>query len=160
MIRRPLALALLVVTVACARAAATTGTTSQLAAMACRATPVHGNLVKAGPFTGHMVPEHDVVGGRFSLRVGGYRTETLTSKIPWYVPFRYKVGDSVVITGRRLHPSARSFRQEEARALTAGNQGWVFPSIIDPPSTGCWRLTFRSGNASGTLTVFVRSRAS
>jgi hypothetical protein len=38
--------------------------------------------VRAGPFVGGAVPMYDSVGGRFSLRVGGMRTDTLSSKIP------------------------------------------------------------------------------
>lgn len=137
-----------------------TATRSGLAEDSCQATLVQGTEVKAGPFTGLIVPAYDVVRGRFSLRVGGMRTESLSSKIPWFVPFRYKVGDSLVISGRRLSPSPRAFRQTEAIARAAGEQrGWVFPSNIDPPSVGCWRLTFRSGNAVGVLTVLVRPRA-
>ena len=33
----------------------------------------------------------------------------------------------------------------------------VFPSNIAIPKAGCWRLTFRSGEASGALTVLVRN---
>jgi hypothetical protein len=151
----PIVLTSLVLT--CVGAAADKDAQRQPAAN-CPASSVHGNVVRAGPFTGFVVPPHDVVGGRFSLRVGGMRTENMSSKIPWFVPFTYKVGDSVLISGLRLHPSVRTFRQTEAIAWAVGNErGWVFPSIIDPPSVGCWRLTFRSGDAAGSLTVRVRA---
>ncbi len=126
----------------------------------CPATRLEHGRVRAGPFTGYAVPEYDAVGGRFSLRVGGMRTESLSSKIPWFVPYRYKVGNSLVVTGRRLGASPRSFRQTLALAYGGNDgRGWVFPSIINPPSVGCWQLTFRSGNAVGSLTMLARPAA-
>jgi hypothetical protein len=52
----------------------------------CAATPVRGNVVKAGVFTGYIAPRYDVVGGRFRLHVGEYRDSAigLSQKIPWY----------------------------------------------------------------------------
>ena len=156
MARSILSLALMAVFCATAAAVVENATGRSLAPQGCLGTPVQGNTVKAGPFTGYVVPAYDSVGGRFSLRVGGMRTATLSSKIPWFVPFRYKVSDSVVISGRRAHAPARAFRQTEALASAGDSRGWVFPSIIEPPTVGCWRLTFRSGEAVGTLTVLVR----
>jgi len=136
-------------------AATAPGTPSLAAGTTCEATRVQGSVVRAGPFEGHVTRAHDVVGGRFSLRAGGFRTPALTSKLPWFVARRYRVADSVRITGRRLDPPGGKFSQSEAIAW-GGSRNWVFPSIIDPPSAGCWRLTFRSGNAAGTLRVLVR----
>lgn len=131
-----------------------------LAAATCLATPVSadGTRVKAGPFVGYTVPDYDVVNGRFSLRVGGMRTETLSSKIPWFVPRRYRVGGELVVTGTRVTRPAR-FVQRFYKAFSPANPArHTFPSIIDPPATGCWRLTFRSGRATGSLVVLVRPR--
>jgi hypothetical protein len=33
---------------------------------------------------------------------------------------------------------------------------YVFPSIINPSTTGCWRLTFTAGMVTGSLTMLVR----
>jgi hypothetical protein len=131
-----------------------------LAAATCLATPVsaNGSRVNAGPFVGYIAPDYDVVNGRFSLRVGGMRTETLSSKIPWFLPRRYRVGSELTVTGTRLIRPAR-FVQSFAQAYSPTNPAQhTFPSIISPPATGCWRLTFRSGRATGTLVVLVRPR--
>jgi hypothetical protein len=32
----------------------------------------------------------------------------------------------------------------------------VYPSIIAPPSSGCWRLTLSAGDLGGTVTALVR----
>jgi len=125
------------------------------AASVCPATRLDGVVVQAGPFAGGAVPRYDSVGGRFSLRVGGWRTKTLSSKIPWFIPDSYEVGDVLVVTGRRVAGSPRTFRQTMQR-VSGGNGRWVFPSIIDPPSVGCWKLTFRSGKAVGSMTMLAR----
>ncbi len=130
-------------------------------ARTCLATPVHADVVRAGPFTGYITPGHDVVAGRFRLHLGAYRVPGgLTQKIPWFVPLRYRVGDRLVVTGRRLGPSPRTFRQTFARAYSSDSSNQhVFPSIIAPPSAGCWRLTLRSGSVAGMLTTLVSNRS-
>jgi hypothetical protein len=109
-------------------------------------------VVKVGPFTGHIAPQYDVVGGRFRLHVGSFRDKAigLSQKIPWYARPGSAVGRSLVITGTRLTPRpVRSFKQEFRAA------GRVFPTIISPPSAGCWRLVFTSGSVTSTLKVLV-----
>lgn len=130
---------------------------ASLAAATCLATPVHGERVHAGPFVGYLTPGYDVVGGRFRLHVGQYRIPgSLSQKIPWFVPHRYRVGDTLVVTGRRLGPSPGAFMQTFRGALSLSTPvRHVFPSIIAPPSAGCWRLTFRSGRLVGSLTALV-----
>lgn len=131
-----------------------------LVSAACLATPVQVDRVHAGPFVGYIAPGYDVVGGRFRLHVGGYRVPgRLTQKIPWFVPHRYRVGDSLVVTGRRITASPRKFTQTFRQALSSSTPGqYVFPSIIAPPTAGCWQLTFRSGEVSGTLTALVSNK--
>ena len=131
-----------------------------LAAATCLATPVaaNGSRVNAGPFVGYIVPDYDVVNGRFSLRVGGMRTETLSSKIPWFLPRRYRVGSALTVTGTRLIRPARFVQSFDEAFSPTNPPQHTFPSIINPPATGCWRLTFRSGRATGTLVVLVRPR--
>jgi hypothetical protein len=124
----------------------------------CLATPVHGNVVKAGPFTGYLARQYDVVAGRFRLHVGPYRNKAtgLSQKIPWYAKPESGVDSYLVVTGIRVRPQpARRFKQT---STTGGlfPQGYVFPTSFSPPSAGCWRLTFSSGSATGTLTVLVR----
>ncbi len=130
-----------------------------LASAACLATPVHGGKVMAGPFTGVVIPQYDVVQGRFRLHVGSYRNRAtgMSQKIGWVVPTSYRVGNWLTVTGRRLSPSRQTFAQKFEEAYSPDfHDGWVFPSDITPPSAGCWKLTLSSGNARGTLTVLVR----
>jgi hypothetical protein len=131
-----------------------------IAFAACLAAPVHEGTVRAGPFVGYVAPGYDVVRGRFRLHVGPYRVpNALTQKIPWFVPLRYRVGDTLVVTGRRAGTPARTFRQTFARAYSPDSPNkHVFPSIIAPPTVGCWHLTFRSGSLTGSLTALVSNK--
>jgi hypothetical protein len=129
----------------------------------CRATRVETTradrtVVRAGPFEGTILPDYDVVGGLFSLRVGEYRTpdRSLSQKIGWVVSSQRVTGESLTVTGRRLTQPVRTFRQEFARAYGPGIAKPFFATVITPPRAGCWRLTFRSGAVAGALTVLVR----
>jgi hypothetical protein len=131
------------------------------ASAACLATPVHGNTVRAGPFVGYIVPQYDVVNGRFRLHVGEYRDRAtgLSQKIPWFIPRRYPVRASVVVVGRRLGSVRGRFRDVLHQAASpTDSEMWVFPSSFSPPRAGCWRLTFHSGRVTGKLTVLVSNR--
>jgi hypothetical protein len=129
-----------------------------LATAACLATPVQGDVVRAGPFTGGISRQYDVVDGRFRLHVGDYRDEVtgLSQKIPWFVPRRSRVGGSVLVVGRRLGSTRRIFKDvlHEAWSPSDPDQR-VFPSSFSPPSAGCLRLTFTSRRVKATLTVLV-----
>jgi hypothetical protein len=133
---------------------------AQEAAAACPATPVRGDTVRAGPFTGYITRPYDVLDGRFRLRVGGYRDVTtgLTQKLPWSVSRRADVGTRLRIDARRLPPlSRRTFHQKLRRTSAIGDRRrWFFPSIIAPPAEGCWRVTLTSGDTTARLTVLVR----
>ena len=133
-----------------------------LASAVCIAAPVrqdpNGSLtVKVGPLTG-MVTAYDSVGGRFNLRVGSLRTrDGLSQKIPWFVDSGAKVGDTLVVNGTALsEPRPRTFRQV-FRSARVGTRS-MFPSVIAPPSAGCWMLTFTSGPMKARLAVVVRPR--
>jgi len=128
-----------------------------VASAACLATPVHGDVVKAGPFVGHIAPGYDVVGGRFRLHVGPWRVPGgLTQKIHWFVGKRYPVDGPLVVTGTRLDRSPRTFRQTfNAAGQSSPSTTYVFPSTIAPPAPGCWRLSFRSGRVAGSLVALV-----
>jgi hypothetical protein len=126
----------------------------------CAATRVHGEAVRAGPFTGYIVPDYDVVDGRFRLRVGTYRDrETgLSQKIPWFSRAGAPVARRLRVRGTRLGPDTRHFTQVLRRAVNGGSRGRsVFPSVLNPPAEGCWRLRLTSGRATGRLTVLVRN---
>ena len=131
----------------------------------CVAAPVQqqrsgGLVVRAGPLVG-AVTSYDVVQGRFNLRVGPNRTrEGLSQKIPWFPAAGTPVGDTLVVTGRALSlPRPRSFRQTfRAAQGVGGGQQTMFPTIISPPSVGCWSLTFTTGATTTSLVVLVRPR--
>jgi hypothetical protein len=129
-----------------------------LASAACLATPVHGDVVRAGPFVGYVVPQYDVINGRFRLHVGGYRDPAtgLSQKIPWFVPQGYPVHGSLTVTGRRMGASGGRFKTVLWQSWSENSPGrLVYPSIFSPPRAGCWRLKFASGRVQGTLTVLV-----
>jgi len=123
----------------------------------CMATPVRGLYVHAGPFSGAISPDYDVVDGRFRLHVGAWRDRSigLTQKIPWFLPAKYRVGVYLVIRGRRLAPAGGSFtlRLPEAGSLDPNEH--VFPSNVSPPKPGCWRLTFQTRLVQGRLIARV-----
>jgi hypothetical protein len=127
------------------------------AKLTCLAVRVNGREVRAGPFTGLVDPRYDVADGRFRLHVGDYRDRAtgLSQKIPWFVPRTYRVGNSLVVRGRRLAPPAGSFAQTFRRAWASTRGEQVFPSGLHPPSAGCWRLSFRAGAVRGYLVVRV-----
>jgi hypothetical protein len=131
-----------------------------LASAACLATPVHGNVVRAGPFVGYTVPQYDVVDGRFRLHIGAYRDPAtgLSQKIPWFIPRSYPVRSSLTVTWRRVGFSA-TFKKVLQQSWSSSNPNqWVYPSAFSPSKAGCWRLTFTSGRVSGKLTVLVSNR--
>jgi len=132
-----------------------------LASVACLATPVHGDVVRAGPFVGGIARQYDVVNGRFRLHVGGYRDRAigLSQKIPWFIPRSYAVGPTLVVRGRRLGSRLGRFKSTLQQASSENNpRQWIYPSSFSPPRAGCWRLTFQSGRVTGRLTVLVSNR--
>jgi hypothetical protein len=119
-------------------------------------------VVRAGPFVGLLAEGYDDVDGRFSLRVGGMRTATMSSKIPWWLPDGYRDAGILVVTGRRLSGTRATFTQRFPEAGTSSGPTPllrnVYPSNINPPKTGCWRLTFHAGTARGSLIMLARPR--
>jgi hypothetical protein len=125
----------------------------------CLATPVHGNIVRAGAFSGAIVRRYDVLDGRFRLHVGPYRDARtrLSQKIAWSVPSGARVSHTLVVTWWLLHARRRPFRNL-LRLTGTSPSNRFFPSSFSPPVAGCWRLTFRSANLQGALTVLVSNR--
>ena len=159
LMRRILALAAAVFAVLAIVGAAVSSSVglAQSAQARCLATPVQGNWVYAGPLKGAISPEYDVGNGRFWLHVGAYRDRStgLTQKIPWFVPSTYNVGGALVVRGMRLSGSRRRFTQRFNQAGMDDPTQRVFPSIIAPPATVCWRLTFLTGDVTSHLRVWV-----
>jgi hypothetical protein len=148
--------------VACGLAGAASSTSAGRALQAphlrCLAARVSGDEIHVGPFKGGIFPAYDVVDGRFRLHVGAYRDRAtgLTQKIPWFVPRSYRVGIFLVVHGRRLIPPRGTFTQRFPEAgNTDSSDQHVFPSTLRPPSSGCWRLTFRSGRTGGSIIARV-----
>jgi hypothetical protein len=130
-----------------------------LSSAVCMAAPVQdrsgGLIVKVGPLVGTVTP-YDRVNGRFSLRVGPLRTRNgLSQKIPWFPDPGAEIGSTLVVTGRALSaPTNRTFTQTFRVALSPS----MFPTIIAPPSTGCWMFTFTTGPTTASIAVLVRPR--
>jgi hypothetical protein len=145
--------------IACALAGAASPASDRVGAsrLTCLATPVHGDVVRAGPFTGAIDTDYDVVNGRFRLHVGAWRDRSigLSQKIPWFLPSKYRVGVYLVIRGRRLAPAGGSFTSRLPEAGSLDPKEHVFPSTPSPPKPGCWRFTFQTRLVQGRLTVRV-----
>ena len=145
--------------IACALAGAASPASDRVGAarFTCLATPVHGDIVRAGPFTGGIDTDYDVVNGRFRLHVGAWRDRSigLSQKIPWFLPSKYRVGVYLVIRGRRLAPPRGSFTLRLPEAGSLDPKEPVFPSTLGPPKAGCWRFTFQTRLVQGRLIVRV-----
>jgi hypothetical protein len=74
-------------------------------------------------------------------------TSRYATKILWHVRGGSR---SITISGRRLDGFGR-FRQ---RVWATGG---YYPSIVDVPSAGCWRVTVRSGPKSGRFAFLALS---
>ena len=106
----------------------------------CVSAPVTGEIVRADPFVGYVVPRYDVVGGRFRLHVGVYRDRAsgLSQKIPWFVPVKSGVGSDLTISFKRLAPSppasSRCALERAATSRTGGSSRRR--SHLPPPDAG------------------------
>ena len=89
---------------------------------------------------------------RFRIYSGGQSPDgRFSMKILWQLRSGGASGPSLLrIAGKRLDGN-RSFSQ----IAEGANQ---FPSIVDVPAPGCWRLTLRTGKTTGRVTVIAPSR--
>jgi hypothetical protein len=125
------------------------------ALLGCPATTVHYSTsppwVQSGAITGRVF----AYGGRTLMdgRVNGSdglvlythgRTLSGTTKILWIVRKGY--GATLTLRATRLDGEG-AFTQRFA------HRGGQFPSIVDLPGPGCWRLSLRTGNARASFVV-------
>jgi hypothetical protein len=98
----------------------------------------------------------EVLDGRFAVYAGGTNPGTRTNeKILWVVPRRKRVGPRLAISGRRDGSTTVTYRRRLAEA--GGAPHHIFPSILDLPVPGCWKLTLRTAKISATLTVLAQA---
>lgn len=89
--------------------------------------------------------------GRFSrapglvVPTGGGIPDQVSSKIFWIVG--EGAGRSLLIRGERLDAPG-SFQSHREPRATGG-----FPSIVEIPSEGCWRVTLQTGSVRGSIVV-------
>ena len=135
------------------------GVLALVAASACLAAPVQAGKVHAGPFTATVQRPYDVVNGRFRLHVGPYRDAKrhLIQQLDWTVARGPRVQSRLSVTAVRLSPAPRTiFAQWFPVSPTALPKGHVFPTLLQPSSAGCWRLTLQTGRAKASLIVLIR----
>jgi hypothetical protein len=123
----------------------------------CPASPVDGNYVHAGVIKGGIDVLTDVVDGHFRLRVGSYRDAArgLNQKILWSVPVSRRAGARLVVRGRTINGAKRTFVQKFWEAGTDDPANHYYPSIVSPPSAGCWRLTLTTGKLKNAVVARV-----
>jgi hypothetical protein len=119
----------------------------------CRAAPVVAGLVHAGPFTGHVNGPDYIVDGRFRLHVRG------RNKMGWFLPRKRATNAPwLSVKGVRLAPPGRAFIDQIAEIFYSGKPAnqHVYASNFEPPTAGCWRLTFKTRRVTGSLVVLAR----
>jgi hypothetical protein len=128
----------------------------------CLATRVDGNKVHAGPFTGQVNGPKYVVDGRFRLYdlLHPRGSARLSNKMGWFLP-RKRATEAPLLSvkGVRLAPPGRVFTDSLAEIFGAGfpEDQHVYASNFEPPTAGCWRLTFKTRRITGSLVVLVRN---
>ena len=99
----------------------------------------------------------EVVDGRFAVYTGGLNPGThTTEKILWLLPKRKRVGPRLVISGRRDGSTTVTYRRRFAEAGSEQTPGYGYPSILDLPVPGCWKLTLRTGKVRATVRVLAQ----
>jgi hypothetical protein len=100
----------------------------------------------------------EVVDGRFAVYTGGLNPGTRSNeKILWILPRRKRVGLRLAISGRRDGATTVTYRRRLSEASSAQTPGHLYPSILDLPVPGCWKLTLRTGKISATVSVLAQA---
>ena len=93
---------------------------------------------------------------RLRIFTGGRAPGGYNVKVMWVFvgdAARSRGGDTLVVRGRRVGSRGR-FRQSFGAIGYEGQDGAPsFASIIDVPRPGCWRLSLRTGELRGRVTV-------
>jgi hypothetical protein len=135
------------------------GVVQLLAALAlggtCPATTVHYQATRVGTpwlesagVTANLFYDSGVtlMDGRVNQSDGAVMYTGTASKILWRAPMRGS-GRSLQLTARRLDGPGSFVR----RYRTSG--GGDFPSLVDVPQAGCWRLRIRTGKVRASFVV-------
>lgn len=100
----------------------------------------------------------EVVNGRLAVYAGGVNPGTRgNEKILWIVSKRKHVGSRLAISGRKEGSTAVTYRRRLAATGSAQVPGYNYPSILDLPVPGCWRLTLRTAKISATVSVLAQA---
>src|SRR4051794_3766785 len=98
------------------------------------------------------------VGGRFSVYAHGFNPVTgINEKIMWVVPKRkvHLSGSTLRLEWRR---DGRNFVQRQSGVSGSRHQRFprIYPSILAPPSPGCWKLRVKIGRIKETMFVLAQ----
>jgi len=119
-----------------------------------------GRWVAGSPRTSGLVGAlfgGEVVNGRLAVYAGGVNPGTRgNEKILWIVARRKRAGPRLVISGRRDGSTAVTYRRRFAEAGSVQVPGYNYPSILDLPVPGCWKLTLRTGKVTATVSVLAQ----
>jgi len=88
-------------------------------------------------------PKHHLLGARIFTTV---KTRSISPKVLWTARGS-GAGATLLISGKRLDKPGH-FSSRYPRA-SPGNQ---FPSYVEVPQAGCWRVTVKSGKLEGAVT--------
>ena len=100
----------------------------------------------------------EVVNGRLAVYAGGVNPGTRANeKILWILPPRKRVGPRLAISGRKDGSTAVTYRRRLAATGSAQVPGYNYPSILDLPVPGCWKLTLRTAKISATVSVLAQA---
>ena len=99
----------------------------------------------------------EVVNGRLAVYAGGVNPGTRgNEKILWIVSRRKHAGSRLAISGRKDGSTAVTYRRRFGVTGSAQVPGPNYPSILDLPVPGCWKLTLRTGKVSATVSVLAQ----
>jgi hypothetical protein len=117
---------------------------------------------RSTPLIGHLFGGEEV-DGRLAVYAGGENPVRHTSeKVLWIAGLHSHIGPRLRIIGRRMRvlpvglvPTSDRFRDSFGSAGSDQIPNVLFPSVIDVPRGGCWRLTLRTGRVRGRLYVIA-----